>query len=298
MKLAIQILFTLNLAVAVASAAQQPLKVFLLVGQSNMQGHAQVRTFEHIGMDPKTAPLLREMQGADGKPRTCEQVWISYLSSGGEKQGRLTAGFGADENKIGPEFTFGIRMHKLLNEPILIIKTAWGGKSLHTDFRSAERRAVRVQRRPSSSTLQEAGKGPRRDPAPLREKATGHYYRRTMDHVKKVLAEHQARCIRTTIPAQGHELAGLVWFQGWNDMVDRGVYPNRDKPGGYDRLQRIALTRFIRDVRRDLSDARPALCHWRIWRWRAGRRVSAGTAALRGDSPKLSRCHGRAGRPS
>ena len=26
-------------------------------------------------------------------------------------------------------------MEKLLNEPILIIKTSWGGKSLHTDFR-------------------------------------------------------------------------------------------------------------------------------------------------------------------
>ena len=26
-------------------------------------------------------------------------------------------------------------MEKLLDEPILIIKTSWGGRSLHTDFR-------------------------------------------------------------------------------------------------------------------------------------------------------------------
>ena len=35
----------------------------------------------------------------------------------------------------GPEYTFGIYMQQLVQEPILIIKTAWGGKSLHTDLR-------------------------------------------------------------------------------------------------------------------------------------------------------------------
>ena len=53
------------------------LKVFILAGQSNMQGHAKVSTFEHIGMDPATKPMLDEMLGADGKPKVCERVWIS-----------------------------------------------------------------------------------------------------------------------------------------------------------------------------------------------------------------------------
>ena len=52
-----------------------------------------------------------------------------------EQKGKLTAGFGASTAEIGPEFTFGIYMEKLLDEPILIIKTSWGGRSLHTDFR-------------------------------------------------------------------------------------------------------------------------------------------------------------------
>jgi len=39
----------------------KPLKVFMLVGQSNMQGHARITTFEHIGMNPVTAPLLADM---------------------------------------------------------------------------------------------------------------------------------------------------------------------------------------------------------------------------------------------
>lgn len=29
----------------------KPLKVYLLVGQSNMQGHARTTTMEHLGMD-------------------------------------------------------------------------------------------------------------------------------------------------------------------------------------------------------------------------------------------------------
>ena len=45
-----------------------------------------------------------------------------------EQKGKLTAGFGASAAEIGPEFTFGIYMEKLLGEPILLIKTSWGGK--------------------------------------------------------------------------------------------------------------------------------------------------------------------------
>ena len=37
-----------------SSAAAKPLKVYILAGQSNMEGHAAVRTFDHIGMDPAT----------------------------------------------------------------------------------------------------------------------------------------------------------------------------------------------------------------------------------------------------
>ncbi len=47
-------------------------------------------------------------------------------------------------------------------------------------------------------------------------------------------------------------MAGFAWFQGWNDMVDGGTYPNRDKPGGYDAYS-AALAHLIRDVRRDLG---------------------------------------------
>ena len=75
------------LAVALAAVtgsstltAAEPLKVYILAGQSNMEGHARVETFDYIGDDPKTVPMLKEMRGPDGKLRIAERVWISYLT--------------------------------------------------------------------------------------------------------------------------------------------------------------------------------------------------------------------------
>ena len=234
------------------AGAGKPLKVFVLAGQSNMQGHAHVRTFDTMALDPQTAPILKEMQDADGAPRACERAWIAPLGGADEERaGQLTAGFGAEARgpKIGPEFTFGIYMQKFLDEPILIIKTAWGGKSLHTDFRPPSAGPYEFNES-QLETFKKQGKDLDEIKA-AKAKATGHYYRLMMDHVKKVLADIQ-RVYPDYDPQQGYELAGFVWFQGWNDMVDGGTYSRRGKPGGYDKYSEV-LTHFIRDVRRDLS---------------------------------------------
>ena len=235
-------------------AAGGPLKVYLLVGQSNMQGHAQVRTFDHIGMDPKTAPILKAIRNADGTPKVYQNVWISSVDPAapeGERHGRLTAGYGASgrDTKIGPELTFGIYMQQHVDEPILVIKTAWGGKSLNTDFRppSAGPYEFNAQQ---LENLKKQGKDLVQARAD-RAKMTGQYYRLMMEHINKVLGD-----IKRVYPAhdakEGYELAGFVWFQGWNDMVDRGTYPNRAQPGGYAQYSEV-LVHFIRDVRKDLS---------------------------------------------
>jgi alpha-galactosidase len=235
-----------------ATAATKPLRVFILAGQSNMQGHAKVSTFEHIGMDPVTQPMLAEMLNADGSPKVCERVWISSIGCADTEQtGRLTAGFGASQNgpKIGPEFTFGLYMQKFTDAPILLLKTAWGGKSLNTDFRPPSAGPY-VFNETQLAAFQKQGK----DIAAIKatkEKETGVNYRLMVEHVKKVLADLK-RVVPNYDAAQGYELAGFVWFQGWNDLVDSGTYPNRDKPGGYAAYSTV-MAHFIRDVRRDLN---------------------------------------------
>lgn len=57
--------------------AKKPLKVFILAGQSNMEGPANISTFDSIGDDPATVPLPQMMRGADGKPAVCQDAWIS-----------------------------------------------------------------------------------------------------------------------------------------------------------------------------------------------------------------------------
>lgn len=235
-----------------SAADAKPLQVFILAGQSNMQGHAHVRTFEHIGMDPETKPLLAEMLGPDGQPKVCDRVWITSLGSAdAERTGKLTAGFGAAQNgpKIGPEFTFGITMEKLTDAPILIIKTAWGGKSLNTDFRPPSAGPY-VFNESQLANIQKQGKNLEAIQAE-KTAATGVYYRLMIEHVKKVLGDIP-RVVPDYDAAQGYELAGFVWFQGWNDMVDGGTYARRDQPGGYEAYS-VALNHFIRDVRTDLQ---------------------------------------------
>ena len=235
-------------------AAPKPLKIYLLVGQSNMQGHAAERTLEHLGMDPKTAPLLKAIRNADGTAKGQKNVWISSIEpslESGEKHGRLTVGYGAGGRgpKIGPELTFGITMQNHVGEPILLIKTSWGGKSLNTDFRPPSAGPYEFNQQ-QLENFKKRGK----DVAEARKEKTertGVYYRLMLEHIHKVLAD-----IRRVYPdydaKAGYELAGFVWFQGWNDMVDGSTYPTRGKPGSYDAYSKN-LAHFIRDVRRDLK---------------------------------------------
>ena len=251
MRILISILIFTSLSI---HAATKPLKIYLLVGQSNMQGHAAERTVEHLGMDPKTAPLLKAIRNPDGTAKLQRDVWISSIEpslESGEKHGRLTVGYGAGgrEPKIGPELTFGITMQEHVGEPILLIKTSWGGKSLNTDFRPPSAGPYEFNQQ-QLENFKKRGK----DVAEARKEKTertGVYYRLMLEHIHKVLAD-----IRRVYPdydaKAGYELAGFVWFQGWNDMVDGSTYPTRGQPGSYDAYSKN-LAHFIRDVRRDLK---------------------------------------------
>ncbi len=260
---------------ATVSAAElpipKPLKVYILAGQSNMEGHAAISTFDYIGKDPQTAPILKEMRNPDGTPRVCDKVWMSYLtgpydgSANGEGLGKLTAGFGErgnqptkDGGKIGPEFTFGIYTEKALKQPILIIKTAWGGRSLNTEFRPPSAGPYTLPK-----AIQELwDKHPqgahgipkaedRKKWQDEKDAASGVFYRMMIEHVKKVLADPKRVCPEYDEKA-GYEVAGFVWLQGFNDLVDGTTYPGPDQPGKYDVYSDL-LAKFIRDVRKDLS---------------------------------------------
>ena len=229
----------------------KPLQVYILAGQSNMEGHAKVETIPYIAEDPATKALHGRLIGADGKPRAADHVWISYYTGIGENNGegfgKLTTGYGSrrdptqDGGKIGPEYAFGLALDRATDAPVLLIKTAWGGKSLNHDYRPPSAGAYpRSPRDIEKNTHTDAD--------------TGKYYRLMVEHVKRVLA-NPARVCPAYDPKQGHEIAGFIWFQGFNDMVDGNYYPKQPKGQegkrfvGYSDL----LAKFIVDVRKDLG---------------------------------------------
>ena len=84
-----------------------------------------------------------------------------------------------------------------------------------------------------------------------KEKLRGGLYRDMVEHVEAVLAD-PAKHHPDYDPKVGYEIAGFVWFQGWNDLVNGGVYPNRDKPRGYEQYTWL-MSHFIRDVRKEFN---------------------------------------------
>ena len=136
-------LIALSLALVVASSAldDDSVKVFILAGQSNMQGHGKVdaepKANEGKGSlaclvkNPDTAARFKHLVDADGQWIARDDVQIWYL----QRHGNLTPGFGFREGYIGPELGFGHVVGEAFEEPVLLIKLAWGGKSLAQDFR-------------------------------------------------------------------------------------------------------------------------------------------------------------------
>jgi alpha-galactosidase len=202
-----------------------------------MEGHAKISTFEAMKLDPVTKPIYKEMVDASGNPVTCDHVWISYFTGGrdnmGEGYGKLTAGYGSRRvpsemgEKIGPEFTFGIYAQKALKEPILIIKTAWGGKSIHTDFRPPSAGPY-VFNENELENFKRRGKDIKEVKAEKAEQ-TGRFYGLMMDHVKKVLAISNGFILNTT-KRKDMSLLGLPGFRGgmiwWRvEHIRTGISP-------------------------------------------------------------------------
>jgi hypothetical protein len=239
-----------------AAITKKPLKVYILAGQSNMQGQAQPETIPRMALSPESKALHDKILDESGKPRVHKNVSIVYFTGGdiskGEKRdlkeikGFLSTGFGS---AIGPELGFGITMDESSDEPILIIKTAWGGRSLSHHFRPPSA-GVRPYVAPAKSkvTAEEA-----EDREEDFNKTQGLYYQLILDLVKGVLAD-PGKYSESYDPKQGYEIAGFGWFQGFNDLI--GGSSELYKANG-ERPQFAAYTELlghlIRDLRKDLN---------------------------------------------
>jgi hypothetical protein len=201
-----------------AKGAGRPVKVFLLAGQSNMEGAGFIAadpkrnggkgSLEFLTKDGATAARFKHLLDAEGRWAVRDDVLIHYLG----RRGKLTVGYGAKEDRIGPELGFGWVIGDAFDESVLLVKLAWGGKSLAKDFRP-----------------------------PTSGGEVGPFYREIVTRAKVVLSG-----LKTEFPELGDvkpELSGFGWHQGWNDRVNQAFNDEYESN----------MANFIRDVRKDLG---------------------------------------------
>ena len=200
---------------------EQTLKIFILAGQSNMEGTGTVKgpvgTMEaYAKSNPSKYAHLLDASG-EAIPRN--DVWVVDISHK-PRQGFLTTGFAKQADLIGPEYAFGHILGDYFSEPVLIVKSAWGGKSLYNDFLP-----------PSAQDY----------PKPQQAGDTGFYYQEILRHVSEITQNLDKYCPRFT--GSKFEIAGFGWHQGWNDRI---------KPAAVDAYE-SNLAHLIRDLRKDLA---------------------------------------------
>ena len=173
-----------------------PVKVFLLAGQSNMVGAGQIKANPDrnggqgsLEWMVESSPLKAKVRGlrdasGDWVEREDVRIW-NFGRTGG-----LKPGYGSNLGTIGPELGFGTVVGEAFDEPVLLIKIAWGGKSIGKDFRP-----------PSAGGV------------------VGPEYRILVDRTKEVLKDAGRQF--PEFAGRTFELAGIGWHQGWNDRVNQ-----------------------------------------------------------------------------
>lgn len=203
--------------------ANGKLKIFILAGQSNMVGFGQIKgipgTMEtYVKSNPGDYGHLIDK---NGKAIVRDDVWIVDISNKDkEKKGWLTTGYGASADHIGPEYAFGFTVGDYFEDPVLLIKSAWGGRSLFHNFLS-----------PSSAEY----------PTPEKDGDMGFQYAEILRHVNEITGN--LKKYYPSYTGKGHEIVGFGWHQGWNDRIDQQAVDVYEKN----------LVNFVKDIRKDLG---------------------------------------------
>ena len=225
-----------------APAADKPVKVFVLAGQSNMEGKAPNALLDFQATDEKTKDLFAHLRKGD-KWAVRDDVFIKFL----DRKGPLTVGYGSP-GRTGPELEFGTAMGNHFDEPVILVKAAWGGHSLYKLFRSpsagfpAAEVLEKELKQAQDRVKQNNEKNKKNDPLPTMDdikKDYGSSYRKMMAEVKDVT--DNSGTLFPALKGRPVELAGFVWFQGWNDQY------------GAENEYESNMKHFIKDVRKDLN---------------------------------------------
>ena len=235
---------TASLAAATAVRAAdmaKTYKVFIYAGQSNARGKAHNVLADAQAEAPETKDFYKHLR-KDGKWIVRDDVFFKWRDQGAS--GPLKLGMGSFRG--GSDYEFGSMMGDRFEEPVFIVKSAYGGSSLCKNFRppsagypaTIEKELEQAQARVKADNE----KKKKNDPLPTLndiKKEYGVLYRQILDEYK--VATETAEKDFPALKGRTPELVGFVWFQGWNDQY-----------GGQDEYA-SNLKHFIKDMRRDLN---------------------------------------------
>jgi Carbohydrate esterase, sialic acid-specific acetylesterase len=234
----VALFFLLNVQL---QADENTVKVFILAGQSNMEGKARNTLLDYQATNAKTKELFVHLR-RDDKWVVRDDVFIKFL----ERKGPLTIGYGSP-GCTGVELEFGTAMGNHFEQPVLLIKAAWGGHSLYKLFRSP---SAGLPQATIQKELEEAQnrvkldneKNSKNTPLPTVDdikKDYGSSYRNMLAEVENVQENYVK--LFPELAGKKLELTGFVWFQGFNDIF-----------GAQDEYA-SNMQHFIKDVRKDLG---------------------------------------------
>ena len=205
----------------------KPLKVFILMGQSNMLGFGKISgadkpgTLEHATKSENLYPFLVDDEGNWTERKDVRNVRV--MGSGtGAMRGFNNEWMTITGRAIGPEIGIGHHVGNLLDEPVLILKSCIGNRSLGWDLLPPGSESYEFEDNGTVYTYAGYKQSPLRweegtEPEPIGWYA-GMQYDGDVANAKKVLAE-----LDKHYPgAKGYEVAGFFWWQGDKDRYNAG----------------------------------------------------------------------------
>jgi hypothetical protein len=207
----------------------KPVKVYILMGQSNMLEMGKVAgdkegTLEHAVNSGGLYPYLVDEAGNWTVRQDVRNVAV--MGSGGPEKNRVRKNdwLQVAGGKIGVEIGIGHHMGELHTEPVLILKSAIGNRSLGWDLLPPGSPSYEFTDPKDGKTYVYAGYGqsPLRwekgtEPEPIGWKA-GLQYDGDIARAKQVLSE-----LDKYYPgAKQYEVAGFFWWQGDKDRYNAG----------------------------------------------------------------------------
>ena len=162
----------------------------------------------------KTEGKFPHLVDDEGRWTTRRDVWYKGLVTATANQW-LTVGCGAGAGAIGPELQFGHVLGDYHDEPVILIKTSQGNRSLGWDFLPPGTERFTYEGRTYAGYGDKIPSWSPDDPGKEVDWYAGLQYDQCFEAVHEVLdnfADHFPQ-----YEDQGYEIAGFVWWQGHKD---------------------------------------------------------------------------------